>query len=157
MSLTDAGHRPGSETLGRGLRKRPDRRRGWACGPKHDPNGEPLRKARSSPSRTAVPHPRNGNIEISIALVALPCPTSRGFLHRRLSDAGPPRASRRARDRAGIRNPSRFLPLAEASRSAPLLHKPTKRRPERRAIGWLSWSISRFPPSPRSSLSVSTA
>jgi hypothetical protein len=48
----------------------------------------------------------DSNVEISIVLAALPCPISRGFLPWRLSDAGPLLARRRARDRAGIRNPS---------------------------------------------------
>ncbi len=56
---------------------------------------------------------RDGNAEISIALAALPCPISRGFLPWRLSDAGPLRARRRARDRAGIRNPSQIQTMPQ--------------------------------------------
>jgi UDP-glucose 4-epimerase len=90
----DAGHQPGWQASARALRKRPDRRRGWACGPKHDRDGGLFCQARSSdqPPSTARRYSQHsdGNVEISIALAAPDCPTSRGFLHRRLSDAGPP-------------------------------------------------------------------
>jgi hypothetical protein len=83
---------------------------------------EPLATAR----RRA--HLRNGNGEISIALAAPPCPTSRGFLHRRLSDAGPPRASRHARDRAGIRNPARKRLCRDRGRMADFHPRPANKR-----------------------------
>ena len=92
MSLTDAGHRKGSEALGQTLQKRPDRRRGWTCGPKEYRAGEPWRQARSQDEPLPAARHRadlhSGNVEISIALAAPACPTSRAFLHRRLSDAG---------------------------------------------------------------------
>ncbi len=47
------------------------------------PSDEPLPAARRRPQQGG------GNVEITIALAVLPCPTSRGFLPRRLSDAGP--------------------------------------------------------------------
>jgi hypothetical protein len=50
------------------------------------PSDEPLPAARRRPQQG------DGNVEIAIALAVLPCPTSRGFLPRRLSDAGPLRA-----------------------------------------------------------------
>jgi hypothetical protein len=63
------------------LRKRPDRRRGSAYGPKHDCDREPLQEAYSSdeplPTARRRAHLRNGNVEISMALAAPPCPTDR--------------------------------------------------------------------------------
>jgi hypothetical protein len=57
------------------------------------PRWSPPRHARSSAEPLTIAqsraHLRNGNVEISIALAAPPCLTSRGFLHRKLSDAGP--------------------------------------------------------------------
>jgi hypothetical protein len=51
-----------------------------------------------------------GNSPIPIEIAAAPSPTSRGFLHQRLADAGPVRVA--ACVMAGIRNPSRFRTYA---------------------------------------------
>jgi hypothetical protein len=53
-----------------------------------------------------------GDSPIPIEIAAAPSPTSRGFLHQRLADAGPVRVA--ACVMAGIRNPSRERKVREA-------------------------------------------